>query len=90
MGNTEVVAWIGAVTGVSGILWDIYKWNMAGPRLEVSANPNMEVLGNALCRGQKFIRVRVRNTGTTKTTLTILAVATVASWWKSLHYPIFL
>jgi hypothetical protein len=81
--STTVVAWIGAVSGVSALLWDVYKWATVGPRLTVSVSTGMVKLNNlGRNAGQEFMAIRVRNTGTTATTLTTLSFVTYESWWR--------
>ena len=44
MKPTEVAAWVGATTGISGLLWDFYKWKTSGPKLAITINTGMEAL----------------------------------------------
>lgn len=82
MDATNTVAWIGAitgsigtVTGISGLLWDYYKWKNQRPKLKVTVLPHMVVHqpGSPL-HEQKCILVKVSNIGQRKTTITTLAL----------------
>ena len=80
---TEIAAWVGAVSGLSAILWDFYKWKTSGPKLRVSANPGMKMLSrNPPAKDDRdYLTIFVRNTGTTKTTITTISLVTYESWW---------
>ena len=74
MSATDIAAWIGAVTGTLVLIWDVYKWMQTGPKVKVSAAPNMVAYGSAVTiLGNKAnIMVEVTNTGNGKTTITHL------------------
>ena len=74
MSATDIAAWIGAVTGTLVLIWDVYKWMQTGPKVKVSAAPNMVAYGSAVTiLGSKAnIMVEVTNTGDGKTTITHL------------------
>ena len=78
-GITKIVAWWGAVVATVVLLWDIYKWNKSGPNLQLSASPNMQVLGDEGLEGPSYIFLEVSNVGDRKTTLTHF----VGKWYKS-------
>ncbi len=70
MKTTELVAWIGATTGLASLIWNIYiKVTANRPKLVVKAYANMVQMppppGNP-----KFLRMTVQNIGTATTTLT--------------------
>jgi hypothetical protein len=94
MDATETVAWIGAitgsigtVTGVSALIWDLYKWKrQARPQLDIVALPGMmfappmgQFLPGMPGPNDRLVRVRVVNLGHRKTTLNILGLAYFAS-----------
>jgi len=81
MGTTDIVAWIGAISGMSAIIWDVYKWYRTGPRLKVTAKCNMETLSPSN-GNQTFIVIRVSNTGTAMTTLRTLRLETRKYCWS--------
>lgn len=71
---TQIVAWIGATTGSLALVWDIYKWRHAGPKIDLEARPNMVAYGGlqySMGTGAK-IMVEVTNRGDRPTTLTHL------------------
>jgi hypothetical protein len=71
MSATDIAAWIGAITGTLVLIWDVYKWMQTGPKVKVSAAPNMVAYGSAMTiLGDKSnIMVEVTNTGDGKTTI---------------------
>jgi hypothetical protein len=66
---------IGAVTGMTALAWDLYKWKHAGPKLKATLAPGMTILNPPpiVSANDRFICVTVRNTGHSKTTITHLA-----------------
>ena len=77
MSATDIAAWIGAVTGTLVLIWDVYKWTQTGPKVKVSAAPNMVAYGSAVTiLGNKAnIMVEVTNTGDGKTPSVSIVVA---------------
>ena len=87
MAATTVVAWVGAISGLSSLFWDFYKWKTSGPKLAVSIAPGMKMVGakpRSVTRNddETFVVIRVRNTGTATTTLTMIGLSTYESWWS--------
>jgi hypothetical protein len=85
MSATTVAAWIGAVSGITGILWDFYKWKTSGPAIEVSVKPGMEMIRLAQTPMRQeakktYIIIYVRNNGTAPTTIKTIALVTYDSW----------
>lgn len=76
---TEIAAWVGAVTGLSALLWDFYKWKTAGPKLTISISTGMKMTQDR-DKDATYVIAHVRNNGTTATTLTTMALATYRSW----------
>ena len=75
----EVAAWVGAVTGVSALMWDFYKWKTSGPRMNMTVSTDMTILP----RGDdnaKYVSATVRNTGTASTTITGFGFAVYEGW----------
>ncbi len=74
MTATDVAAWIGALTGTLVLLWDIFKWAHSGPKIKVSASPNMTGYGSAahLLGDKTCVAVEATNVGQSKTTITHL------------------
>ncbi len=71
---TETLALVGALTGTSAILWDIYKWINSGARLRVHVSPNTILIGDGFDNPNqnKRISVEVVNIGLRKTTIVTL------------------
>jgi hypothetical protein len=67
--STQVLAWVGASTGIASLSWNIYLKLSAGPKLRVRAWAGM-VKRPAPAGDPKFLRVSIQNVGTTPTTLT--------------------
>jgi hypothetical protein len=66
---TDYAAWWGAAIATLVLFWDIYKWAVAGPKLDVRVSSNMEFLGDAARSGQTYITVRISNTGDRSSTI---------------------
>jgi hypothetical protein len=83
MDATNTIAWIGAITGsigtitgVSALAWDFYEWKQCGPKLQVEVMPGMAMMNIPRTDpNDRFIWVRVINTGQGKTTIQTLAFA---------------
>lgn len=70
MDKTEIAAWWGAVVATAVLLWDVYKWLAAGPRLRVDAWTGRVALGMPEYRGKALIQFDVSNIGDRSTTIT--------------------
>jgi hypothetical protein len=86
MKTTELVAWIGATTGIASLIWNIYtKITANRPKLIVRAYANMVQMppppGNP-----KFLRITVQNIGTSTTTITNLEFHKLIPLWKRILY----
>ncbi len=78
---TEVAAWIGAVSGMGGVFWNVYLKLTSGPKLDVTATAGMVQMPPP--RGDPlFMMITVRNRGTAATTLTNVCLSVFDSWWK--------
>ena len=84
MSATDIAAWVGAIIGTFVLLWDVFKWVHARPRIAVSAAPNMVAYGAAVAvAGEKpCVVVEATNVGDGKTTLTHLVGYYYDSWLK--------
>ena len=70
MKTTELVAWIGASTGIASLIWNIYSKVTANrPKLIVRAYANMVQMPPPP-KNPRFLRITVQNNGTTPTTIT--------------------
>ena len=80
--NATIPAWIGATTGVSAIIWQIFKELRSGARLSATARPNMISPDNG---DDRYIVVTVVNKGNAPTTLTNLLVFMYENNYKKLR-----
>src|SRR5919205_1749000 len=72
---TDILAWIGALTGTAALLWDFYKWKASGPKLKVTVVPDMSIYTRGRPQGEDtYLLIKVANTGTSKTTITTLGL----------------
>ena len=85
MTATDVAAWIGAATGTTSILWDVFKYVRACPHLRIGANPNMtpQTPRPGFPDDATWTLVRVANVGSTKTTLMTLSFEIYHSPWAA-------
>lgn len=82
MSPSDIAAWWGAAIGTAVFGWDIYKWRTAGPKIEVSASPNMlQFAGDGSPSTGPYLAVEARNNGDRKTTITHV----VLFWYRSKH-----
>ena len=83
MSATELAAWWGAGLATLVLGWDIYKWKTStSPKLKLRAVSNMKILSSD--DNKLYIYVTVANTGTVKTTLTLLIAWYYASRMRRL------
>lgn len=98
MTASDWAAWLGAVTGVFSLAWQIVRWYREGPRLLVRVAPNM--LPYPDDGGGPRVLIMVTNIGTVTTTLTHLVLVEFSSWyskrrfrpaksWLTMHDPTF-
>ena len=80
MTMTEIAAWVGALSGLGSLAWNIYLKLTAGPKLEVSAFAGM-VIRPSSPGDPKVLRITVCNNGTALTTLTNVTFHTYNSKW---------
>jgi hypothetical protein len=90
MKTTELVAWIGATTGIASLIWNIYtKITANRPKLVVKAYANMIQMPSPL-RNPRFLRITVQNIGTAPTTITNVEFFDRIPRWKRLLYKLHL
>src|SRR6266850_3902506 len=65
-----IVAWWGAVLSTIVLLWDIYKWRTAGPKLRVVAQSGLEGINMPELDGKILFSIDVTNYGDRPTTIT--------------------
>lgn len=84
MKTTELVAWIGATTGIASLIWNIYtKITANRPKLVVRAHANMIQMPPPP-RNPRFFRITVQNIGTAATTITNVEFYRLIPRWKRL------
>lgn len=80
MGNTELVAWWGAITATLVLVWDIAKWAQSGPRLKKRIALNSYYDDGKILRREKnengesitheeYCHIELVNIGTMPTTI---------------------
>ena len=83
--NTQIVAWIGACTGIASLVWNIYTKLREGPRLHVTASGDLVKMppppGNP-----QYIRITIQNRGTVPTSITNITLHTYPSTWARRRY----
>jgi hypothetical protein len=84
MKTTELVAWIGATTGIASLGWNIYtKITANRPKLVVKAYANMIQMPPPP-KNPRYLRITVRNIGTAPTTLNNVEFFEAIPRWKRL------
>jgi hypothetical protein len=64
-------AWWGAGSGTLAVAWEIFSWLRSGPRLRVTASPNMQYITPGVGFDDTvYIHVNVTNVGDQPTTIT--------------------
>ena len=88
MTTTELVAWIGATTGIASLGWNIYtKITGNRPRLVVKAYANT-IMMPPPPRNPRFLRITVQNNGTAPTTITNVEFFNRATRWRRFLYKL--
>jgi hypothetical protein len=85
MDPSDWAAWVGAVTGVAALTWEVVKWQREGPRLKVAVSASMIVIGGGEHQ-TPMLMAWVTNVGTMATTLTTFGFHTFASGWARLRF----
>jgi hypothetical protein len=82
MTASDFAAWYGAALATMVFAWEIWKWLRSGPRLRVSAQPNMShVTPSGGFGGDRVIFVEAVNCGDQATEITHLAGHVYRSRW---------
>ena len=90
MQTTELVAWIGATTGIASLGWNIYtKITANRPKLVVTAYANMIEMPSPP-RNPRFLQITVQNHGTAPTTITNVEFYGLVPRWRRLLYKLHL
>jgi hypothetical protein len=82
---TDILALWGAILSTTVLVWDIAKWRMAGPKLQLTVNFDMKSVGIPQYEGKILITAYVVNNGDRSTTITHMAFAHYKSLWDFLR-----
>ena len=77
---SDWAAWIGAVTGVMALVWEIIRWSREGPRLLVRTCATMRVYPDDDPR--LVLMAWVTNSGSTTVTVTSCTLHTFPTWLR--------
>jgi len=53
LNNTHLIAWWGALTGTSVLIWDVLKWVKSGPKLKIRIQPHTVYMDSEVCKVEK-------------------------------------
>ncbi len=84
MDITDTLALWGALVATSVLTWDIVKWKTEGPKIRISANANIKVLGDELLEGKTFISIDIRNIGGGASTILKIGFVHFKNRWTKL------
>ena len=82
---SDWAAWWGAILATIIFAWELYKWLHSGPRLRVTAHPNMQQAVGGKLENARYIVVNVTNIGDARTTITHLCLYYYRSKWAVLR-----
>src|SRR5258706_14284729 len=77
------IAAYAAVVSTFVLGWDAYKWLVSGPKIDVSASPNMKMFGGSVPEPKTYVSVTAYNVGDRPTTITNLGGMYFDSWWRA-------
>lgn len=93
MNTTDVLALWGALVATSVLIWDFFKWKSEGPKIRISANANIKVLGDESLEGGTFISIDIRNVGGGASTILKIGFVHFENRWMKLlgrrHGPFY-
>jgi hypothetical protein len=70
---TVAISVYAAVVATAVAVWDVVKWKMQGPNLEVEVQSGMKLYGNGAPDENDYVVMRVTNRGDRPTTITNMA-----------------
>lgn len=80
---SDYAAWWGAIIATLALVWNIIVALRSGPRIKVSANPNMKVYPRGpITEDNTYISVKAVNIGTAPTTITHFCGYHADSLWN--------
>jgi hypothetical protein len=83
--TTEIVAWWGAVLSTTAILWDIYKWRTAGPKIRITVQTNMIGISMPEHQDKTLLIIDAINRGDRSTTISSVFFLWYASAWARIR-----
>jgi hypothetical protein len=91
MDATTFLAWLGAITGTSALVWDVFKWKRSGANLRVAVMLDMTVDENGFFREEfappnPYMAVRIVNEGQASTILESLQIVIYENKKKKRDY----
>lgn len=72
--GTEIIAWWGVIVASIVLIWDIFKWKTAGPRVRFVVTTGVIIMGDPERAGKKYISATATNIGDRPPTITNLVV----------------
>jgi hypothetical protein len=84
--STDIVAWWGAIVATIVLVWDVYKWKTAGPRLRFVVHTGMIVIGDPMREGKKYFSAKATNVGDRPTTITNLALQFYKTYFDMIRH----
>lgn len=91
--TTALAVW-GAVVSTGVLVWDVYKWRTAGPRLRLYARGGMKQMGSVYEGDKIYITAKITNFGDRPTTITLMYfeyyTSRWAMWRRKQHGPSYL
>ena len=83
---TVSIAVYAAIVATAVAIWDVVKWKMQGPNLQVEVQSGMKIYGGRVPDEREFIVMRVTNRGDRPTTITnmgyLLYRDDFVAWWS--------
>ena len=84
MNTTDILALWGALVATSVLVWDILKWKIEGPKINLFANAHIKVFGDESLEGKTFISIDIRNTGGGASTILKIGFVHFKNRWMRL------
>ena len=80
---TLAIAAYAAIVSTFVLGWDAYKWLNQGPKLKVTAQTGMKIVGGGQIDPKTYVSATVVNCGDRATTLTNMGFLYYESWFKA-------
>ena len=80
---TLVIAAYAAVVSTFVLGWDAYKWLNQGPKVRITAQTGMKLLGGSQVNPNTYVSVTAVNYGDRATTITNMGFIYCKSWFKA-------